>query len=83
MMTSILSSKGQVKLPRKVQRALKLKPGARVVFLLGEEGVLLRPAAGLRSLSGSLARYAFSTHEGRGVRGIVKKEVARAAAKEG
>lgn len=38
MPTATVTSKGQVTIPRKVREALRLRPGDRVDFVLGEEG---------------------------------------------
>jgi antitoxin PrlF len=84
MAHSILSAKGQVTLPRKVRQALKVKPGDRVLFLVEDEVVRLQPlaATSARALAGSLRRYGGS-RAARSARGLIHKEVARAAAQEG
>ena len=84
MILSKISSKGQITLPRKVRQALHLELGDRVLFLVDGEIVTLQPVATCtaRSLAGSLRQYAGARPGGK-ARGSVKKEVARAAAKEG
>ena len=41
---SSVSRKGQVTIPKEARRRLKLKPGDKVVFLIREDGVLIRKA---------------------------------------
>jgi len=41
---SSLSVKGQITIPKEVRRKLKLKPGDKVVFLIRDDGVLIRKA---------------------------------------
>ena len=83
MILSRISAKGQITLPRKIRQALDVKPGDRVLFLVEEKTVLLQPvgSSGARALAGSLRRYAKRAATG-SARGLVKKEVARAAAQE-
>jgi antitoxin PrlF len=83
MILSRISPKGQITLPRKVRQALDVKPGDRVLFLVEDKTVLLQPVASssVRALAGSLRRYARRPVTG-SARGVVKKEVARAAAQE-
>ena len=38
MPTATVTSKGQVTLPRKVREALRIRPGDRIDFVLGEDG---------------------------------------------
>ena len=38
MPTATVTSKGQVTIPRKVREALRLRPGDRIDFVLGEDG---------------------------------------------
>jgi len=83
-MNTIVSSKGQITLPRFLREALGLKPGSVVSLSLDEGELRLRPApAGTaRRLAGSLRRYAKA--EGtKTIRARVKREVGRAAAHEG
>jgi len=42
---SSVSRKGQVTIPKEARRRLKLKPGDKVVFLIREDGVLIRKAS--------------------------------------
>ena len=83
-MNCIVSSKGQITLPRFVREALGLKAGSTLSLTLEEGEVRLRPApAGTaRRLAGSLRRYA-RPGSVKSIRAHVKREVARAAAAEG
>ncbi len=58
MPLSILTSKGQTTIPKKVRDALKLKTGDRLEFIIESEGrVILRPATSdLIALDGLLDR---------------------------
>ncbi len=58
MPVSILTSKGQTTIPKKVRDALKLKTGDRLEFIIESEGrVILRPATSdLIALDGLLDR---------------------------
>ncbi|RDV82049.1 AbrB/MazE/SpoVT family DNA-binding domain-containing protein [Ammonifex thiophilus] len=50
-----LSKKGQITLPAEVRRLLKLRPGARVRFVLEENAVRLLPVeGGIESLKGAV-----------------------------
>ena len=83
-MNSTVSSKGQITLPRFLREAMGLKPGSVVSLTLDEGELRLRPApAGTaRRLAGSLRRYA-KPASGKSIRAHVKREVGRAAAREG
>lgn len=83
-MNTVVSTKGQITLPRFVREALGLKPGSVVSLTLEEGELRLRPApAGTaRRLAGSLRRYA-RPGTMRSIRAHVKREVGRAAAAEG
>jgi AbrB family looped-hinge helix DNA binding protein len=63
-MTSTISSKGQITVPKAVRERLGLRPGVRVEFELTAEGALLRkgPRVGPRAVDRVL--------------GIVKREAA-------
>jgi AbrB family looped-hinge helix DNA binding protein len=83
-MTTIVSSKGQITLPRFVREALGLKAGSIVTLALQHGEVRLKPApAGTaRRLAGSLRRYSRPGGVA-SVRAAVKRKVARAVASEG
>jgi antitoxin PrlF len=38
MPTATVTSKGQITLPRKVREALRIRPGDRIDFVVGEDG---------------------------------------------
>ena len=84
MVTAKLSAKSQITLPRQVRQALDVKPGERVVFTVAEGSVVLHAlgASGAKALAGSLSKYARGRAPAVAPRGLVKKEVARAAARE-
>ena len=83
-MNTTVSSKGQITLPRFLRDALGLKPGSVVSLALDDGELRLRPApAGTaRRLAGSLRRYA-KAGGSKTIRARVKREVGRAAAREG
>ena len=85
MISTRVSSKGQITLPKKICQALQVKPGDRVCFEIGDNAVLLRPKGprSARALAGALRRYRGNGADPGAVRGVVKKEVARATAQEG
>jgi len=82
-MNAMVSSKGQITLPRFVRDALGLKAGSTVTLALEQGEVRLRPApAGTaRRLAGSLRRYARPAKV-KAIRAEVKRKVGRAAAAE-
>ena len=68
MPTSSLTSKGQTTIPLEVRRKLGLKPGDKIDFVIGEDGlVILRPATSdVTELKGLLKRSGqkrLSVHE--------------------
>lgn len=83
-MNTIVSSKGQITLPRFVREALGLKVGSMVSITLEEGELRLRPvpAGTAHRLAGSLRRYA-KPGTVKSIRAYVRREVARAAAAEG
>lgn len=85
MLTAKISSTGQITLPKSIRRVLEVKPGERVLFVVEDRTVLLRPM-GLhtaRSLAGAFRPYARAGQAKEGPRRQVKKEISRAAAQEG
>ena len=84
MYISRISSKGQITLPRNVRQALQVRPGERVLFSIGEHGVVLQrvDSSTSQALAGSLRRYARGRQDSGQTRAAIKKEVARAAAHE-
>ena len=83
-MNTTVSSKGQITLPRFLREALGLKAGAVVSLTLENGELRLRPspAGTARRLAGSLGRYA-RPGTSKTTRAHVKREVGRAAAREG
>ena len=84
MISTRVSSKGQITLPKKICQALQVKPGDRVCFEIGDKAVLVRPIGSrARALAGGLRRYGGAKASVGAVRETVKKEVARGTAQEG
>ncbi len=85
MILARISPKGQVTLPWRVRQALDVRPGDRVLFVVEDKRVVLRPMgpSSAQALAGSLRRYAGARQAAGPARSAVKKEVARAAAQEG
>jgi len=82
-MNAMVSSKGQITLPRFVRDALGLKAGSTVTLAL-EQGLQAAgpaPAGTARRLAGSLRRYARPAKV-KAIRAEVKRKVGRAAAAE-
>ncbi len=53
-MQSILTSKGQITIPKEIRDALQLAPGDKIEFILRGEEVILVPLRPARSLKGIL-----------------------------
>ncbi len=85
MLSAKISAKGQVTLPKKVRQALNVERGERVLFVVSDQTVVLQAMgpSSAEALAGSLTRYAKLGKPVGEARGIVKREVARAAAREG
>lgn len=57
-MSTKVTSKGQVTIPKRVREALGIKPGSRVDFVVEEGRVVLKAASGnVDELAGSLRKY--------------------------
>jgi AbrB family looped-hinge helix DNA binding protein len=54
MTTLRISDKGQITLPAKLRRSLRLEPRSRVTVEVREDGILLRPETTARELEGIL-----------------------------
>jgi len=52
---STVTSKGQTTIPGKVRKALRIKPGDKLEYVIEEDHVTVRVHAGTRSLRGALA----------------------------
>lgn len=78
-MKSIISSKGQVTIPAKVRRALRLEPGDRVEYRLADGKAELLPAKGtILDAAGSVKPRQGRVDTG-AIRKAVKGEVGRRA----
>jgi AbrB family looped-hinge helix DNA binding protein len=85
MITAKVSAKGQVTLPAKIRKALNVRPGERVIFLVRDERVEVQAIgpSTVRALAGALKRYGGARESSRAIRDRLRKEIARAAAQEG
>jgi AbrB family looped-hinge helix DNA binding protein len=85
MIIATISSKGQITLPQKIRKAMDVKTGDRLSLVLENEQVVLRPLSrtSASALAGALRRYGRERAAKDSTRALVKKEAARAAAKEG
>ena len=54
-MHSTVTSKGQTTIPGKVRKALRIKPGDRLQYVVEGDAVTIRVHPGTRSLKGALA----------------------------
>ena len=84
MISTKISAKGQITLPRKVRKALAVSPGDRLLFVVEGNLVSLRSLGPCRArdLAGSLRQYARKNEDFKTIRAEVKKEVGHAAARE-
>jgi antitoxin PrlF len=85
-MSTRVTSKGQVTIPKRVREALGITPGSQVDFVLEEGRVVLAPVAGgVNALAGSLKKYIRKGMRipDRVVMEEVRREVAHAAAHAG
>src|SRR5262249_49435038 len=85
-LTSVkISAKGQVTLPHHARKALSVGPGDRLLVVVEDNTVSLRPLgpSRARDLAGSLGHYARRDRDAKAARAQVKKAVAHAAAHEG
>lgn len=84
MPVAILTSKGQMTIPKEVRKALKLKPSERVTIVVEGDQAVIRPIRGtILDIGGSIKVSAKEKpadfHK---VREEVKKKVAKRAADE-
>ena len=80
MLTSTLTKKGQVTIPRKIRDALSLKPNDSVVFVHRDNEIIIKPLHNIFSLRGSV-----KTNEKEDIdtiRDQTKKEIIRKIAHE-
>ena len=72
---STVTSKGQTTIPGEIRKALRIKPGDRLEYLLQGNSATIRVHPGTRSLKGVLA-----SKKGRGMSfGQIREAAARAA----
>ena len=55
MMHSTVTSKGQTTIPEKIRRALRIKPGDKLEYVVEGDRATIRVHPGIRSLKGALA----------------------------
>jgi len=80
-----VSKKGQVTIPKRVRETLKIDDCGGVLFVIENDHVLLQGVPGSRNdeLAGSLKRYADKHVPLDHVRKIIRRKIARDAAREG
>jgi AbrB family looped-hinge helix DNA binding protein len=85
LISTKISAKGQITLPRKIRKVLEVGPGDRLLFVVEGDTVSLRALGpcSAQALAGSLRQYARKAAEPGVIRAEVKKGVAHAAAQEG
>lgn len=83
-MSTTLSTKGQVTIPKTIRDVLKIRSGDRVDFVLENGEIKLRAVEKekAKSLAGSLNKYSKSGFSDNDVREITKKKVAIDTTKE-
>ncbi len=52
---STVTSKGQTTIPGKVRKALRIRPGTRLEYVVEDDHAIISAHPGLRSLKGALA----------------------------
>jgi len=55
MMHSTVTSKGQTTIPKKIRKALRIKPGDKLEYAVEGDRATIRVHRGIRSLKGALA----------------------------
>jgi len=55
MLHSTVTSKGQTTIPRKIRKALRIKPGDKIEYVMEGDRATIRVHPGTRSLRGILA----------------------------
>jgi antitoxin PrlF len=76
MLHSTVTSKGQTTIPRKIRKALRIKPGDKLEYAVEGDHVTVRVHQGIRSLKGLLA-----SKKGKGMSFAQIREVAAKAAR--
>jgi len=86
-MSTTVSSKGQVTIPKRIRDALRIVRGTKVDFILSDDGARLKPAehSAVTGAAGALRAYGRRRPGGSEKDSLerVRKEVADAAADEG
>ena len=85
MISTRISAKGQITLPKKIRKILAVGPGDRLLLVVEGDSVSMRAleSCSAQALAGSLRHYARKAPNPKAVRAQVKKGVADAAAREG
>jgi len=76
MAHSTVTSKGQTTIPRKIRKALRIKPGDKLEYVIEGDHVTVRVHLGTRSLKGLLA-----SKKGKGMSFTQIREAAAKAAR--
>jgi antitoxin PrlF len=76
MMHSTITSKGQTTIPGKIRKALRIKPGDRLEYVVEGDHATIRVHLGTRSLKGALA-----SKKGKGMSFAQIREAAAQAAR--
>ncbi len=79
MLHSTVTSKGQTTIPKKIRKALRIKPGDKLEYAVEGDRATIRVHPGIGSLKGALA-----SNKGRGMAfAEIRQAAARAARHEG
>jgi AbrB family looped-hinge helix DNA binding protein len=83
MPIAVLTSKGQMTIPKEVRKALDLKPSGRVIIVVDGDRAVLKPLRGnILDIGGSIdIPGSEKAANFRRIRGQVRKKVARKAAR--
>ena len=78
MLHSTVTSKGQITIPKKIRKALRIKPGDKLEYTVEGDRATIRVHPGVRSLKGALA-----SNKGKGMSfSEIRKAAAEAARRE-
>jgi AbrB family looped-hinge helix DNA binding protein len=77
MLHSTVTSKGQTTIPGKIRKALRIKPGDRLEYVVDGDHATIRVHPGMRSLKGVLA-----SKKGKGMSFPQIREAAAASARK-
>jgi antitoxin PrlF len=78
MLHSTVTSKGQTTIPGRIRKALRIKPGDKLEYMVQGDHATIRVHPGTRSLKGALA-----SKKGKGMSFAEIREAARRAAARG